>query len=174
MIPLAFAAGCLAAAFPVVDLGLLLGTVGTDVTSGEFRYTFDFLELRDGVSLVAMAMGLFGVAEVISSVRGSSERKITQRVTLRSMVPTRADMRRTLKPMARGSSIGGFLGALPGTGVVISAFLAYATEIRVAKDKSRFGKGAIEGIAAPESANNAAAQTAFIEKRHVGNIVVVP
>ncbi|MCA8908504.1 MAG: tripartite tricarboxylate transporter permease [Rhodospirillaceae bacterium] len=152
----------------MVVLGLLLGTVGTDVTSGEFRYTFDFLELRDGVSLVAMAMGLFGVAEVISSVRGSSERKITQRVTLRSMVPTRADMRRTLKPMARGSSIGGFLGALPGTGVVISAFLAYATEIRVAKDKSRFGKGAIEGIAAPESANNAAAQTAFIPTLTIG------
>lgn len=152
----------------MVVLGLLLGTVGTDVTSGEFRYTFGFLELRDGVSLVAIAMGLFGIAEVVSSVRDAGTRKITEKVTMRSMLPTRADMKRTLGPMARGSTIGGFLGALPGAGTVIAAFLAYATEVRVAKDKSIFGKGAIEGVAAPESANNAAAQTAFIPTLTIG------
>jgi len=152
----------------MVVLGLLLGTVGTDVTSGEFRYTFGFLELRDGVSLVGMAMGLFGIAEVVSSIRGSKDHKITAKVTARSMIPTREDMRRSLAPMARGSSIGGFLGALPGAGTVTAAFLAYAMEIRLAKDKTRFGKGAIEGIAAPESANNAAAQTAFIPTLTIG------
>jgi TctA family transporter len=152
----------------MVVLGLLLGTVGTDVTSGEFRYTFGYLELRDGVSLVAIAMGLFGIAEVISSIRDAGKRKITEKVTMRGMIPTRDDMRKALGPMARGSSIGGFLGALPGAGTVIAAFLAYATEVRVAKDKSIFGKGAIQGVAAPESANNAAAQTAFIPTLTIG------
>ena len=152
----------------MVVLGLLLGTVGTDVTSGEFRYTFGFLELRDGVSLVAIAMGLFGIAEVVSSVRKAGTRKITEKVSMRSMLPTRSDMRKTLGPMVRGSTIGGFLGALPGAGTVIAAFLAYATEVRVAKDKSIFGKGAIQGVAAPESANNAAAQTAFIPTLTIG------
>ncbi len=160
--------GSLVKGLIMVVLGLLLGTVGTDVTSGAFRYTFGFLELRDGVSLVAIAMGLFGIAEVVSSVREAGTRKITEKVTMRSMMPTRADMRQTVAPMARGSSIGGFLGALPGAGTVIAAFLAYATEIRVAKDKTRFGKGAIEGVAAPESANNAAAQTAFIPTLTIG------
>ena len=152
----------------MVVLGLLLGTVGTDVTSGEFRYTFGFLELRDGVSLVAIAMGLCGIAEVVSSVREAGSRRIAAKVTMRSMLPTRKDMRRTVGPMARGSSIGGFLGALPGAGTVIAAFLAYATEVRVARDKTIFGKGAIQGVAAPESANNAAAQTAFIPTLTIG------
>ncbi len=152
----------------MVILGLLLGTVGTDVTSGDFRYTFGLLELRDGVSLVGMAMGLFGVAEVVSSIRGAKTRKITEKVSFKTMMPTKADFKATLAPMARGSSIGGFLGALPGAGTVIAAFLAYATEIRMAKDKTRFGNGAIEGIAAPESANNAAAQTAFIPTLTIG------
>ncbi len=160
--------GSLVKGLIMVVLGLLLGTVGTDVTSGEFRYTFGFLELRDGVSLVAIAMGLFGIAEVVNSVKEAGTRKITETVTMRSMIPTRADMRRTLGPMARGSGIGGLLGALPGAGTVIAAFLAYATEIRLSKDKSRFGKGAIEGVAAPESANNAAAQTAFIPTLTIG------
>ena len=152
----------------MVVLGLLLGTVGTDVTSGEFRYTFGFLELRDGVSLVALAMGIFGIAEVVSSIKDAGQRKIREKVTMRSMLPTRTDMARTVGPMARGSSIGGFLGALPGAGTVIAAFLAYATEQRLARDKSRFGKGAVEGVAAPESANNAAAQTAFIPTLTIG------
>jgi putative tricarboxylic transport membrane protein len=89
-------------------------------------------------------------------------------VSFKTMMPSKADFKATLAPMARGSSIGGFLGALPGAGTVIAAFLAYATEIRMAKDKTRFGKGAIEGIAAPESANNAAAQTAFIPTLTIG------
>lgn len=152
----------------MVVLGLLLGTIGTDVTSGDFRYTFGFLELRDGVSLVAIAMGLFGIAEVVSSVREANSRKITEKVTMRSMLPTKEEMKKTYGPMMRGSTIGCFLGALPGAGTVIAAFLAYSTEIRIAKDKSIFGKGAIQGVAAPESANNAAAQTAFIPTLTIG------
>ncbi|MFK7996920.1 MAG: tripartite tricarboxylate transporter permease [Granulosicoccus sp.] len=152
----------------MVVLGLLLGTVGTDVTTGEFRYTFGLLELRDGVSLVGMAMGLFGIAEVVSSIRGAKTSKIIEKVTTRSMIPSRSEIKSILPPMARGSTIGGFLGALPGAGTVIAAFLAYSTEVRFAKDKTRFGNGAIEGIAAPESANNAAAQTAFIPTLTIG------
>lgn len=152
----------------MVVFGLLLGTIGTDVTSGDFRYTFGFLELRDGVSLVAIAMGLFGIAEVVSSVREANSRKITEKVTMRSMLPTKEEMGKTYGPMMRGSTIGCFLGALPGAGTVIAAFLAYSTEIRIAKDKSIFGKGAIQGVAAPESANNAAAQTAFIPTLTIG------
>ena len=152
----------------MVVLGLLLGTVGTDVTSGDFRYTFGFLELRDGVSLVGLAMGLFGIAEVASSITGSNARRVKHKVDMRSMLPTRKDMRATGGPMLRGSSIGGFLGALPGAGTVIAAFLSYAVELRVARDRSIFGKGAIQGIAGPESANNAAAQTAFIPTLTIG------
>lgn len=96
-----------------------------------------FLELRDGVSVVAIAMGLFGVAEVISSIREAGKRKIMEKVSMRSMLPTRDDMRKTFAPMARGSSIGGFLGALPGAGTVIAPSLAYSTEVRLAKDMSR-------------------------------------
>ncbi|SIS99185.1 tripartite tricarboxylate transporter permease [Paracoccus saliphilus] len=152
----------------MVVLGLLLGTVGTDVTSGDFRYTFDLLELRDGVSLVAIAMGLFGISEVANSIGGSGNRGAAQKVSLRSMLPDFAWVRQVAGPILRGSSIGGFLGALPGAGTVISAFLAYAVELRMAKDRSIFGKGAIQGLAAPEAANNAAAQTAFIPTLTIG------
>lgn len=149
-------------------IGLLLGCVGTDVTSGDFRYTLGFLELRDGVSLVALAMGLFGVAEVIGSIRESHHRNLRQKVGMRDMMPKKGEMAHTVAPMTRGSVIGGFVGALPGAGGVIAAFMAYSMELRVAKDRSRFGKGAVEGIAAPEAANNAAAQTAFIPTLTIG------
>lgn len=152
----------------MVVLGLLLGTVGTDVTSGDFRYTFGYLELRDGISLVALAMGLFGVAEVANSIRDSGARKVSHKVDMRSMMPTRKDLSQSAGPMVRGSGIGGFLGALPGAGTVIASFLSYAIERRVAKDRSIFGKGAVQGIAGPESANNAAAQTAFIPTLTIG------
>jgi putative tricarboxylic transport membrane protein len=153
----------------MVVLGLLLGLVGTDVNSGVARYTFGFPELQDGVSLVAIAMGLFGVAEVIASIdkarRGRVERKS---ITLRSMVPKRDDVRRSWFPMLRGTGIGAFFGALPGAGATIASFMAYALEKRVARDPSRFGQGAIEGVTAPESANNAACQTAFIPTLTLG------
>ena len=152
----------------MVTLGVLLGVVGTDVYTGNLRFTFGVLELMDGISLVAVAMGLFGVSEVIASIRDADAGVATKKVTLRSMVPTRDDVRRSWWPMARGSGIGALFGALPGTGGTIASFVSYAIEKKVAKDPSRFGKGAIEGIVSPEAANNAADQTAFIPTLALG------
>jgi len=153
----------------MVLLGILIGLVGLDIETGRERYTFGIAELYDGVPLVAVAIGLFGVSEVIYSIRtnrpGSIDRKS---ITFRSMVPTRDDIRRTWFPLLRGTGIGSFFGALPGTGAVIAVFMAYAVEKKVAKDPSRFGKGAIEGILAPEAANNSADQTAFIPTMTLG------
>jgi putative tricarboxylic transport membrane protein len=153
----------------MVVLGVLIGVIGTDVNSGMARFSFGHAELTDGVSLVAIAMGLFGVAEVIASVnrvrRGQVDRKS---ITFRSMVPTRDDVRRSVMPMLRGSGIGSFFGALPGTGGTIASFMAYAVEKRLARDPSRFGQGAIEGVTAPEASNNACDQTAFIPTLSLG------
>ena len=153
----------------MVLLGVLLGIVGADIETGQLRLGFGITYLYDGISLVAIAMGLFGVSEVISSInqikRGHVDRKS---ITLRSMVPTKDDVKRSIAPMVRGAGIGSFFGALPGTGGVIASFMAYAVEKKVAKDPSRFGKGAIEGLTAPESANNAADQTAFIPTMTLG------
>jgi TctA family transporter len=154
----------------MVLVGLCLGMVGTDVQTGQQRFSFGIPELSDGFNLVAMAMGLFGVAEVIGSILRVKDRKVTddQRITFRSMAPSKDDWKRSWKPMLRGTAVGSFFGALPGTGGTIASFMSYAVEKRVAKDPDRFGKGAIEGLAAPESANNAAAQTAFIPTLTLG------
>lgn len=153
----------------MVVLGLVLGTVGIDVNSGVARYHFGFLELMDGLSLVALAMGLFGLSEVISSVNKVPTRRASERgISLRSLLPTRSDWRDSAMPMARGSGIGGFIGAMPGVGSTIASFMAYAIEKRVAKHPERFGHGAIEGITAPEAANNAAVQTAFVPSLTLG------
>jgi len=152
----------------MVMLGILLGVVGTDVYTGQTRFTFGQLELMDGIGLVAIAMGLFGGSEVIASIRAGEAGLIQKKVSLRSLIPTRDDLRRSLAPMVRGSGIGSFFGALPGTGATLAAFVSYAVERRVAKDPSRFGKGAIEGVVAPETANNAADQTAFIPTLTLG------
>jgi TctA family transporter len=153
----------------MVVLGVLIGLIGTDVNSGMSRFTLGFPELTDGISLVAIAMGIFGIAEVIASVNTVKVGQIDSKaITLRSMVPTRDDVRRSWMPMVRGSAIGSFFGALPGTGGTIASFMSYAVEKRVAKEPERFGKGAIEGIMAPESANNACDQTAFIPTLTLG------
>lgn len=154
----------------MVLVGLCLGMVGTDVQTGQQRYTFGIPELSDGFNLVAIAMGLFGVGEVINSVNKIRDQKADQRqkITFRSMVPTKDDWSRFWGPMIRGTGVGSFFGALPGTGSAISAFMAYAVEKKVAKDPSRFGKGAVEGVVAPEAANNAASQTAFIPTLTLG------
>jgi TctA family transporter len=153
----------------MVLLGLALGMVGTDVQTGQQRFTFNIPYLADGISLVALAMGLFGVSEVIASIgRVDSSRLKTQKITFRSMAPTRDDWRRSWAPTLRGTGIGSFLGALPGTGSTIASFMSYAVEKRLAKDPSRFGKGAIEGVVSPEAANNAASQTAFIPTLTLG------
>ncbi|WP_285295490.1 tripartite tricarboxylate transporter permease [Aureimonas altamirensis] len=153
----------------MVVLGIAFGCVGMDIYSGGQRFTFGWLELADGISLVALAMGLFGVSEIIVGIRNVSANAIDRSsVTLRAMKPTRDDLRRSIGPMARGTGIGSFFGTLPGTGPSVAAFMAYAVEKRVAKDRSRFGKGAIEGIMAPESANNSADQTSFIPTLALG------
>jgi len=153
----------------MIVLGILLGLVGIDVNSGMPRFTFGSIEFFDGISLVALANGLFGVSEIIYSVNKGHERaERTTKVTLRSLVPTREDVNRSVMPMARGAGIGSFLGALPGTGATIASFMSYAVEQLIAKDPSRFGKGAIEGVAGPETANNAADQTAFIPTLTLG------
>ena len=148
--------------------GLLLGMVGTDVNSGATRYSFNVPELMDGINLVALAMGLFGVAEVIRCINSADTNRKPEKISLRSMAPTAEEFKTTIKPMARGSALGSALGALPGVGPSIAAFMSYAIERRLANDPSRFGKGAIEGITAPESANNAAAQTAFVPSLSLG------
>ncbi len=160
--------GSAAKGLAMVVFGILLGMVGTDVNTGIARYSFDIPELMDGINLVALAMGLFGVAEVVRCINSTDTEKQPENITMRSMMPTRQELKETVKPMMRGSALGAALGALPGVGPSIAAFMSYAVEKRVAKDPSRFGQGAIEGISAPESANNAAAQTAFVPSLSLG------
>ncbi|MCI0755579.1 tripartite tricarboxylate transporter permease [Teichococcus vastitatis] len=168
------AAATLAQGSPVkgiamVLVGLALGMVGTDVQTGAQRFTFGIPELSDGLSLVALAMGLFGVSEVIASInRMRTGQRSKERITFRSMVPQRNDLRQSAFPMLRGTGIGAIFGALPGAGATIASFLAYAVEKKVSRHPERFGQGAIEGVTAPESANNAAAQTAFIPTLTLG------
>ena len=153
----------------MILFGIALGLVGTDVNTGMQRFTFGTVELADGISLLAVAMGMVGLAEAIASIR-TLDRSGTgrQSIRFRSMMPTRDDIRRSWLPMARGSGIGAFFGTLPGTGGMIASFMAYAVEKKVAAEPERFGKGAIEGIMAPETANNAADQTAFIPTMTLG------
>ncbi|MGX9965513.1 tripartite tricarboxylate transporter permease [Roseomonas sp. F4] len=154
----------------MVIVGLLIGMVGTDVQTGMQRYTFDFPELSDGITIVAVATGLFGIADILANINGSQGSVIERgkRMTMRSMLPTGAEMRGMTRPILRGSAIGSFFGILPGTGGTIASFMSYAFEKRISKTPERFGKGAIEGVAAPESSNNAAAQTAFIPTLTLG------
>ena len=152
-----------------VIFGLVLGIVGLDVNSGAQRFTFGILGLYDGLPLVAIALGLFGLPEVIANAGRLKATEVpTRKIRFRDMVPTREDWRLSWKPMLRGSGIGSFFGALPGTGGLIASFMSYAVEKRINKDPSKFGKGAIEGVTGPEAANNAAIQTAFIPTLTLG------
>jgi putative tricarboxylic transport membrane protein len=156
-------------ALAMVVLGLLLGIVGIDVTSGTPRFTFGVWELREGVNLVVITTGLFGVAEVMTNAgRISGQTADPKAITWRSMVPTRADMRLAWPAALRGTGVGAIIGALPGTGAALATFVSYALEKRIAKDPSRFGRGALEGVVGPEAANNSAAQTAFVPTLSLG------
>lgn len=152
----------------MVFLGILLGMVGMDVESGRTRFTYGLLELQEGLNMVAVAMGLFGVAEILASIGARDDRLKANSITWRSLIPTGTDLRQSGMPILRGSVIGTSLGVLPGAGPSIASFLSYAAEKRLAKDPSRFGKGAIEGIASPEASNNAAAQASFIPTLTLG------
>ncbi|MDR1854481.1 MAG: tripartite tricarboxylate transporter permease [Azoarcus sp.] len=148
-------------ALAMVALGLVLGSVGTDVSSGEERFTFGIPELADGISFVVLSMGLFGIAEIIVNLEHSDKREVFKQ-KIGSLLPTRHDLKAAAKPALRGTLLGSVLGILPGGGAVLSSFTSYTLEKRLAADPSRFGKGAIEGVAGPEAANNAGAQTSFI------------
>ncbi|WP_353173380.1 tripartite tricarboxylate transporter permease [Paracandidimonas soli] len=153
----------------MVALGILVGSVGTDIYTGTPRFVFGLLELGDGVSLIALAMGVFGVAEVIASIGRVNIRELDKKsVSFAAMKPTKDDMSRSWMPMVRGSGIGSFFGTLPGTGPSLAAFVSYAVEKRVSKRPEKFGNGAIEGVAGPESANSAADQTSFIPTLSLG------
>jgi TctA family transporter len=155
------ASGSLIKAIAMIILGLLLGLVGTDVNSGTARYSFDIPQLTDGLGFVAVAMGVFGFAEIMANLEQKENREtFLDKVT--NLWPTKTDFKRMVMPILRGTTLGSILGILPGGGAALAAFGAYSLEKKVSKYGHEFGKGAIEGVAAPESANNAAAQTSFI------------
>lgn len=149
-------------AISMVIIGLLLGMVGTDVTSGVTRYSLGIPELSDGINFVAVAMGMFGMCEIIKNLEytGVTREVFTKKVT--NLWPSKEDFKRSIPPTLRGTFVGSVLGILPGGGALLSSFAAYALEKKISKHKHEFGKGAVEGVAAPESANNAGAQTSLI------------
>lgn len=161
------AQGSAVKAFAMVVLGILLGLIGMDVDSAVWRFTFGFNELAEGLDIVPLAVGLFGVADVIRQLMypQASEGMI---IKVQSWLPSREEVHRAIPATLRGTAIGSILGILPGGGVVLSSFAAYIAEKKIARDPSRFGKGAVEGVAGPESANNAAAQTSFIPMLSLG------
>ncbi|MFH1027024.1 MAG: tripartite tricarboxylate transporter permease, partial [Pseudomonadota bacterium] len=163
------ASGSLLKAVAMVCLGLLGGLIGTDVTSGVSRYSFaNIPELLDGIGIITVALGLFAFTEVLRNVEQKKEGRKGTTTKIISMFPTKDDWRRMIMPTLRGTTIGSLLGILPGCGPAIPAFGAYALDKKVSKHRAEFGKGAIEGVAAPESANNAAAQTSFVPLLSLG------
>jgi putative tricarboxylic transport membrane protein len=151
----------MAKALLTAGVGIILGTIGLDTMTGMPRFTFNVPELLDGVGLAPLAMGLFGISEILLNV----EKRIKQELittNVRNLFPNLEDWRRSIWAILRGTGAGFFLGILPGGGAVLSSFVSYALEKRISKHPEQFGKGAIEGVAAPESANNSAAQGAFI------------
>ncbi len=153
--------GSLVKAVAMVILGLLLGLVGTDVNSGVLRFAFGIPELADGIGFVVVAMGMFGIAEIVTNLEQAEKREVfTKKVS--HLWPTREDFRRMMPAVLRGTFLGSALGILPGGGALLASFGAYTLEKKVSRYAHEFGQGAIEGVAAPESANNAGAQTSFI------------
>src|SRR5690242_11887528 len=161
MFAVVLARGSVAKAIAVILVGVLLSTVGTDLESGEERLTFGWSEIADGIDVAVIAMGMFGFAEILRNLESSQTRDVVH-AAIGNLLPNRNDMAQSAMPIARGTFLGGLLGLLPGNGAVLGPFASYTLEKKLAKDPSRFGRGAIEGVAGPESANNAGAQTAFI------------
>lgn len=159
--------GSVLKAVGMIVLGLLLGLIGLDVNSGIPRFTFGMPQLYDGVNFVVVAMGVFGLGEIIHNLEQGEARSIISR-KIGGLMPTRADLKRIAAPVLRGTVLGSALGILPGGGAMLASFAAYALEKKVSPNRAQFGKGAIEGVAAPESANNAGAQTSFIPMLTLG------
>lgn len=155
------ARGSLLRAGGMIFVGLLLSTIGTDLDTGEERLTFGITNLIDGIDFAVLAMGLFGFAEILRNLESKETRDVVKGAIGR-LLPGKEDFKQSAKPILRGTLVGGILGILPGNGAVLGPFASYTLEKRLAKQPQRFGRGAIEGVAGPESANNAGAQTAFI------------
>lgn len=156
------AQGSVLKAVTIILVGLLFGLVGTDVNSGATRFTFGMSTLWDGIDFLPLVIGMFGLVEVIRNLEMESLDRDPISTKLRDMWPTREEFRAAIPAALRGTALGSLLGILPGGGAVLASFAAYTVEKKIAKDPSRFGKGAIEGVAGPEAANNAGAQTSFI------------
>jgi len=155
------ASGSVLKALAIILVGLLLSMVGSDLETGVSRMAFDIPEMSDGIGFVQVAMGVFGFGEILRNLDNPGSRDIVQsKVT--GLMPTIADLKASAGAITRGTVLGSILGILPGGGTIIAAFAAYTLEKKVSKNPERFGRGAIEGVAAPESANNAASQTSFI------------
>jgi putative tricarboxylic transport membrane protein len=155
------ARGSIVKAIAMILVGLLLATVGQDLETGVDRLTFGYPPLADGLDFAVLAMGIFGFAEVLRNLEAVEHRDVVHRPIGR-LLPSRQDLARAAAPIVRGSLLGAILGILPGNGAVLGPFASYAVEKRLASDPTRFGRGAIEGVAGPEAANNAGAQTSFI------------
>ncbi len=145
----------------MVVLGLLLGMVGTDVYTGAPRFTMGMNQFADGLNFVAVAVGVFGIAEILRNLEDEHDRQVMTRNITR-LLPNRDEFRQMIGPVLRGTGIGSVLGILPGGGAILASFASYTIEKKVSKNPEEFGKGALAGVAGPESANNAGAQTSFI------------
>lgn len=156
------ASGSVLKAIMMVAAGIFLGSIGTDFITGDSRFSYGSLTLSDGVGLIPVVMGVFGIAEVLSNIGEEGEKSIIGRAKFKSLFPTLQDWKESLAPIFRGTFLGFFLGILPGGGSIIASFASYAVEKRVSKKPERFGHGAIEGVAGPESANNSASSANFV------------
>jgi putative tricarboxylic transport membrane protein len=161
MFAVVLARGSVPKAMAMIVLGILLSTVGTDLETGEERLTFGWTEISDGLDFAVIAMGMFGFAEILKNLENPEARDVV-RNKIGRLLPTMSEFLQSFSPIMRGTFLGSILGLLPGNGAVLGPFASYTLEKKLAKDPSRFGQGAIEGVAGPESANNAGAQTAFI------------
>jgi putative tricarboxylic transport membrane protein len=159
--------GSVLKAIIMIMAGLLIGIVGTDVNSGTLRFTFDIPELSDGVSLIALFMGVFGISEIIANLEHRGSREVFTKA-VGKLMPSRDELKRSAGPIVRGAGIGSALGILPGGGSILGAFSSYMIEKKVSRRPQEFGKGAIEGVAGPEAANNAGAQASFIPMLTLG------
>jgi len=155
------ARGSILKAVAMILVGVLLSTVGTDLETGQERMTFGLPFLSDGIDFAVLAMGLFGIAEILRNLDHTETRDVVRQAIGR-LLPNKDDFRQSVGPVLRGTALGATLGILPGNGAVLGPFAAYTLEKKIARDPSRFGRGAIEGVAGPEAANNAGAQTSFI------------
>ncbi|HXV22960.1 MAG TPA: tripartite tricarboxylate transporter permease [Alphaproteobacteria bacterium] len=163
----ALAHGSVVKALGMIVLGLSLGLVGTDIYTGTPRFTLGYPELADGLNFVAVAVGVFGIAEILRNLESEALRTVAVK-HITNILPSREDLKAIAMPVLRGTVLGSALGILPGGGAILSSFAAYTLEKRLSKTPERFGKGAIEGVAGPESANNAGAQTSFIPMLTLG------